>query len=320
MTDELTPFNDALDHELERDLATQRPDVDEMWSRIEDGQPAADDGLFDLPEVDAGAADRMSLAPFTAALRTELEGYLEERALSPVPELPTARRRAAPILGTLLAVAAVAALAWLRFAPSTATGEERGSTLEQAANVAEQTLSERGEAWLGRPEPRNAPDPQPHVAKHMPDRTGPPSEPEGEQAPPELVPELAEVPEVPKAKSEKNPARKRTLDERIATLDERAQKRWADGDLSGANKDFETIVRIGGKRRAVELAFGDLFSVARQRKMDPSPYWRRYLQRFPKGRYAEDAKVGLCKKAKGTAADRCWNEYSSAFPDGSHGP
>lgn len=323
MNDELEPFNDALEGELDRELAARQPNPDDLWSRVEGNPHEGDDELFDLPGVEADPVERMELAPFTAALQTEIEGYLDERALSPVPELPATRRRLAPIVGTLLAVAAVAALAWVRFAPSTATGQEQGSTLEQAANVAEQTLSERGEAWLSRPEKQAAKSPrtQSNKAERVPHPTEPPPGPQLEEEPeqPQQASPESEQ-QTPEAKPKKKAAPKLTLDERIAALDERAQKRWAEGDLAGANKDFETIVRIGGKRRAVQLAFGDLFSVARQRKIDPSPYWRRYLQKFPKGRYAEDAKVGLCKKAKGTAADRCWDEYRSAFPKGSHAP
>ena len=110
------------------------------------------------------------------------------------------------------------------------------------------------------------------------------------------------------------PARKVSIDERIAALDQLAQQRWRAGDRPGAMKAFRSIVRIGGRRAAVELAYAELFALARQSGQNMTGLWSSYLKRFPKGRYAAEASAGLCRLKQGAAADTCWSAHRNRFP------
>ncbi|MCA9634570.1 MAG: hypothetical protein KC420_00860 [Myxococcales bacterium] len=46
--------------------------------------------------------------------------------------------------------------------------------------------------------------------------------------------------------------------------------------------------------------------------------WEEYLRRFPRGRYADDARAGLCRRADDADASECWRRYLEAFPRGTH--
>ncbi|MEM6293898.1 MAG: hypothetical protein AAGA54_21660 [Myxococcota bacterium] len=119
--------------------------------------------------------------------------------------------------------------------------------------------------------------------------------------------------EVPDALAPVRPLR-RSVDERIEALDRRAQAKWKAGDRGGAARDFRKIVKIGGRRKAVELAYAELFALARQRGDDLSSLWRDYLRTFPKGRYAAEASAGLCRKAPQPDREGCWQAHRERFP------
>ncbi|MBX7080964.1 MAG: hypothetical protein K1X88_17325 [Nannocystaceae bacterium] len=106
----------------------------------------------------------------------------------------------------------------------------------------------------------------------------------------------------------------------LEALEREAQTLWAAGDLDGARDRFERIVARGGKSKIAELALGDLITIA-MRGRDRTRLraaWSRYVDRFPRGRYADDASAGLCRT--NAAADRpaCWRAYLGAFPQGVH--
>lgn len=114
--------------------------------------------------------------------------------------------------------------------------------------------------------------------------------------------------------------RKPALADRVAELDAEAQARWAAGDLDGARDRFEQIVRIGKRGRYADLAYGDLFTLARQRQdaAGERALWQAYLKDFPRGRFADDARAGLCRRASDGEETACWTAYLDDFPAGVH--
>ena len=74
--------------------------------------------------------------------------------------------------------------------------------------------------------------------------------------------------------------------------------------------------------RAADLSYGDLFTLARQRSgpAQEQALWREYLAAFPRGRYADDARAGLCRRAEPDERAACWQQYLTDFPAGVHRP
>jgi hypothetical protein len=110
-----------------------------------------------------------------------------------------------------------------------------------------------------------------------------------------------------------------TLDEQLAALDREAHAAWRAGDRSTAQGKFRRIVELAGTRRIADLAYGDLFTLARQAGKGgaEAALWREYLTRFPSGRFADDARAGLCRRAAKGDARACWEDYLRDFPEGS---
>jgi hypothetical protein len=114
--------------------------------------------------------------------------------------------------------------------------------------------------------------------------------------------------------------KKKSRRDRLRDLDAEAQALWKAGNLAGAQSKFEAIVAKGGKSAAVEMAYGDLFTLARQRKMKKLEHrlWRDYLEVFPAGRHSDDASAGLCRRAPDSERAVCWEAYLKRFSDGAH--
>lgn len=108
-----------------------------------------------------------------------------------------------------------------------------------------------------------------------------------------------------------------TLAERQATLDHEAHAAWKAGDLATAQKKFEALIALSGKSRLADLAWGDLFTLARRRgdAAGETAAWKRYLAAWPRGRFADDARAGLCRREAGDGK-ACWREYLADFPSG----
>lgn len=115
-------------------------------------------------------------------------------------------------------------------------------------------------------------------------------------------------------------APKETLEDRLRVLDERAQAAWRGGDTAAAERGYEEIIRLAGRRREAERAYAELFALARARDDVGTSValWRAYVRRFPRGLYADDARASLCRQATSADAQACWRAYLQDFPNGAH--
>jgi len=122
--------------------------------------------------------------------------------------------------------------------------------------------------------------------------------------------------EQPVRKHSRSPRTPPTLEE----LDAMAHVAWRAGDLPEATRLFRRLAKRAGKDRLGDLAYGDLFTLARQRgaRGQEVSLWREYLRRFPQGRFADDASAGLCRRAADEDQRKCWQGYLERMPEGSH--
>ncbi len=104
----------------------------------------------------------------------------------------------------------------------------------------------------------------------------------------------------------------------LAALDREAQLRWQQGKLREAADMFSEIVQRAPGSRAAEAAYGDLFALEHRLGGDAVTLWRAYLRQFPRGRYADDARAGVCRREPEAARGPCWTDYLTAHPDGAH--
>lgn len=282
-----------------------RPDPDAVIARARE---LSRDGLAFMPSrrtaapVGPGSGNAPhdpdpTLAPFTEALRGSLDEGLLERRMRPVSPRP--KRRLASVIAVGLAAAAVVMLVGTG---SLSTLFQRGE--DGARSSAQQVVDGSASgATEGRATERHAPRRMPTAAP----------------APPISAPEPVAEPE-PEAEPEPAAPPKIDLDERLRRLDDRARADWRAGRIDRARRGFETIVRLGGRRPVVESAYGDLFAITRKQGGNPTQLWGAYLKRFPRGRYAEDALAGLCRRSDAGEQTSCWNRYRQQFPNGMHAP
>ena len=263
------------------------------------------------------------------AARASAEASIEERRHRAPPRLvdPVAHRRVtlavvATAGGLLTAAAGVAlALSMRGEAIDRAARDGDSNSLAEARAAMEETEG-RANAPLSAeraPKRRRRPRPPESAPLEANDATGP------------LVPSLqlrlqpgsfagsAPVPDEarPDAKTRARDSSRRGRS--IAKLDAQARSALADGNLSEADVALARVIQRGGKSRLAEAAFGDRFAIAHrihgvaaQRKL-----WRDYLKRFPRGRFADDARAGLCRRAPESAAE-CWRQYLDDFGTGAY--
>jgi hypothetical protein len=181
----------------------------------------------------------------------------------------------------------------------------------------------RNEAVLLGPTSTEEPTPRTIAVEPSPAPETPALEPEPpalEPEPPALEPEPAPEPEpLARAKAPRSPTSNPsppTLEE----LDAAAHASWRAGDLAKAEQLFRRLAKRAGDDRLGDLAYGDLFTLARQTRSPAkeAALWREYLERFPRGRFADDARGGLCRRADGAAQVECWQRYLEDRPDGAH--
>lgn len=113
---------------------------------------------------------------------------------------------------------------------------------------------------------------------------------------------------------------KRAQSLNLDLLEAKAESLWRAGDRESAITLLRTIIRRARGQRRADLAYGDLFTITRQLhgREREAAVWREYLERFPRGRYADDARAGLCRRMTNTEARSCWSSYALDFADGSH--
>lgn len=275
------------------DLPAVAPELDDA-----DDEPGAE--VVDIRQRPRVAAGPDPVDDLVDGARGSIERMVEQRRMRPIPPMPrpiVPRRRLALVVGAagLLAAALVATFAGVRWVEH-AQQLEADATHAQAAQVGQAQPDAPADVVDVVVEPE-----RPRVRASAP----PPEEPEPVVVPqPEPAPERASKPATP-------PDRLRALSEQARTL-------WRDGDRTGAEAKFLQVVNQGGRSSLAELAWGDLFTLARQQGDDArlAKRWRSYLARFPKGRYADDARAGLCRRAGD--GGQCWRDYLRDFPRGSY--
>jgi hypothetical protein len=128
--------------------------------------------------------------------------------------------------------------------------------------------------------------------------------------------------EAPSSEPRPEPKRPRASQrgEQLRTLSDEAQALWRAGDVRGAEKVLERIVAIGGRSVQAEMAFADLFVIAHQLHgaSGRKTRWAAYVRRFPHGRFADDARAGLCREAADGNRASCWRDYLRSFSSGSY--
>lgn len=299
---------DAQD-EGELAAASVVPDFADVIARAARLRPRAPDELErelaiarELDALDDAALARAAriggLGELVESARATADAQAEASEPPPLV-LPVKRGRArwVALAAATAAIAAAVVLAWGLRAQLVSPGA--GAPLSGASQSAamrtawsEATL-ERARAPRARPSVRARPEPTPAVL---------PSEP----APLERI-------ATPPRKSSRVAER-----DRLAELDASARAAWKRGELARAQAELEQLVRKGGRSALADIAWGDLFELARQRgdRDGELRLLRRYLKVFPRGRYAEDARAGTCRRSRGDAAASCWRDYLAAHPQG----
>ena len=325
MTDEVDPLFDefvrATRSELDRrlDESAPLPDFAAMFQRAHELDPELVDeetlahvcSLAPVVPLRARANEQADeLAPFTTALRGQLEAGVAERRTREIPAPSFVHPRRLTRRRGLSWVAAAIVLVLFGGVVSATIG---GGDLLRSDTPSHRLVDAIESLRF---------DTEPHEQPELDEQETIAFVPPASLEEPEPEPELAQLdghtePPAPV------PPRKRKRSERdsdeLAELDARAQALWRAGDLDGAEQLFREIVRRGGQGRWAQLAYGELFSLAQRHPGEQrEALWRDYLATFPKGRYAEDARAGLCRRAPGSERDACWSDYISRHPEGTH--
>lgn len=291
---------------------------------------------LDPGAVEAGAMqDAKALAPVVDLARTaraqrhldalvedvqgQVEGMVAERVAggvrreTRVPEPERPRRRMAIVAAVAVAAGLVAAIGLVT--PSLLDRETVNAAADQAMRSGE-SAGVQGEVTVRDDPPARVSPPlrarstahAPAAAVIVPDTA----------TPDEVAPPPSPEASPPRAKRRTQDTSKPSRQERVAALIAQAEKAWRAGELDEAERLLVQVTRIAGKRNA-EQAYADLFSLARQRgdRSGEAARWRAYLGRFPGGRFADDARAGLCRRASADARTECWSRYLKAHPDGS---
>lgn len=243
-----------------------------------------------MPSIEGG------LGFFLGEVRRQLDDQVRT-GTAPHPRPRPGRAKVWIVAAVAVAAAVIATLGIARYVAEP-------SALDVRPNAAEQIVPPRNDGGATIPAVPRALEPTP------------PAELPGTTV--ELVPTPAAAPK-PQRPSRIAPAPLGS-ESSLEALEREAQRLWAAGDLAGARDRFERIVAKGGRTAIAELAAGDLISLA-MRSRDSTRLrmaWARYVQRFPHGRYADDARAGLCRTNAVPDRPACWREYLADFASGAH--
>ncbi len=303
---------------LSRALIAVPPDFAAVLARVE-ALAGRESGSFMVVPADADSTDEVvvdirtrprsgtadALDGLVADARAAVERMAEGARMRATPPMPRVRPRrtvrvvAAGVFG-LMAAAAAVTLTILQV--SEPARVEPTTPLDQAFRIAADAAT-RGNAVSPEPErvlPRSV---APAAVSPLPEV------PIIEATPPTIA--------TPETVAER-PAARPIDPDRLRALSDDARRLWRSGDRGGAEAKFVEVVRVGGRTTLAELAWGDLFALARQMGDDArlAKRWRGYVAKFPRGRYADDARAGLCRSSKTPSA--CWAAYLRDFPRGSY--
>ena len=268
-----------------------------------------------------------ALAPFVEAARAEAESDVYAQSQRQAPGLPqpgTRIARWAIVGGALAAAAAIILLVGLidvRNALRSEAQRDDNQAIDRAnadrrVHEADTEGTPERPQLVRAPRVRRAPvaPPEPVVEEAIVPEEPAPLE---ELAPPEPEPTPTESTQ---ARRKRATERKDRRVEALQRMDAEAQERLRAGDMAGAEKAFRAIVRKGGRSSLAQLAYGDLFTLAHRRgdKAGQGTLWREYLGKFPKGRFADDARAGLCRQSTKSKQSGCWERYLDDFPTGAY--
>ncbi len=296
--------------------AAARPDFHDVVARAHELDAVAwpreavhEAGALELehaPQVELGSArEEAAVDEWLHDVRSAVERRVEARRHEGLPPLaaPAGKRGAWWIAGALLAAAALLVLGIGQGVRMVADG---GLASEQALHMSDAPGSTGTSEVI-------EPPPQPTM------RRRPEAVSRGaaalEPAEPELAePELAATPTV-----EGGPRLAPVGGDRWKALAEEAQAHWRAGRHAQAERLFAKIAAQAGRARAAELAYADLFTLASQAgdEVAQRRWWKAYVRRFPRGRFADDARAGLCRSAGPADRVACWQAYVDEFPQGS---
>lgn len=294
------------------------PDFAAMLARVREidpaalphgrGEPAENlTAVVALANDDAAMNSAPALARFTAILRTELDARLGvERTQAVIPPSPAAGRRRTVLV-------AIAAAVMLTFAMGIVLVGQRQESVQTGSQASDQVTAEPqgGLVREGSEQGVSFRPPGDLRASPAPDIQGPvdvPKEPVSDHSPTLASPAPA-------------PARRPTPKATAGpSLEDEAQALWQRGELAAAEQKYRQILRAAGRSPRAEFAYADLFSLTRQSHgVDgQSNEWRAYLKLFPRGRFAEDARAGICQRAPDETRASCWRDYLKHHPSGVH--
>ncbi|MCA9707976.1 MAG: hypothetical protein KDK70_19140 [Myxococcales bacterium] len=326
-SNDLRPFVEALYAELDAKAREHRPvpDLAGVLARAEALDPGAiPAGLRDSMPLDDGPdepeREDAGLLVFAEALRERHEQVLHERRHAPIPAPPSLERRprwlpwvlgvaAAAIVAVAIGAGLSAVEGQRQRDPSAMEAERSRFPLGTGGSVSHRGGSAEPVVRLPEPEPEPEPESEPEPEPEL-EVIASPATTEGQSDALAGDESTGGSPEPAVAKPTMS----------TASLEAEARRAWGRGELAQAERLFRIIVRREGRSSRAELAYGDLFSLARQRRgpSGQADVWREYLRRFPRGRYAQDARAGLCRREPAERRARCWQRYLDAHPQGAH--
>lgn len=336
---ELAPFAGAAALDLDARVVGIRPDFAAMMERARtlaaeaEARPPAPvipliAGLArDAPAAPPDLATPPDpLVPFTAALRGELDAKLQARALAGGPPPRTSARRSAPAGLVVLAAIAAALLVTVSGARVLRVdhddrGVEANAAVDPRADTPSMQISaspaDTRTPRLSPSVPGDSPAAEPLAPEDPAAHSPVPGDSLGEPRLTAPGPGHAPASRTPRA-APMNRRRAAPTEPPKPTLEDEAQQLWERGELAAAELKLREVVRIAGDSRRADLAYGDLFVLARQMlgADGQASVWREYLERFPRGRFAEDIRGSLCRRATGDERTACWRAYLTHHPDG----